>query len=187
MTKEQQEEKDTIELGMLSIMQMHYNETGTEEAKNWKDTFTDIYSLYIKEYQKSIDSEMIESEQENKEATEDNESNDSGDDSDEDDSDYVDPNGRRGKFSIFEEEEESDGSGTQNTLGKEPGQEEIVENETIVENAIDNNATESGKEKALDTNDKSETDAAGSNKRAGEDNLEEEKGKRQKRSSAKKK
>ena len=188
MTKEQQDEKDTIELGMLS-MQMHYNETGTEEAKNWKDTFTDIYSLHIKEYQKSIDSEMIESEQENKEATQDNESNDSGDDSDEDDSDYVDPNERRGKFSIFEEEEESDGSGTQNTLGKEPGQEEMVAIATIVENAIDNDATatESGKEKALDTNNKSETDPAGSNKRDGEDHLEEEKGKRQKRSSAKKK
>ena len=130
---------------------------------------------------------MIESEQENKEATQDNESDDSGDDSDEDDSDYVDPNERRGKFSIFEEEEESDGSGTQNTLGKEPGQEEMVAIETIVENAIDNDATESGKEKALDTNNKSETDPAGSNKRDGEDHLEEEKGKRQKRSSAKKK
>ncbi len=33
MTKEQQDEKDAIELGMLSIMQMHYNETGTEEVK----------------------------------------------------------------------------------------------------------------------------------------------------------
>ena len=63
----------------------------------------------------------------------------------------------------------------------------MVAIETIVENAIDNDATESGKEKALDTNDKLETDAADSNKRAGEDNLEEEKGKRQKRSSAKKK
>ena len=63
----------------------------------------------------------------------------------------------------------------------------MVEIETIVENVIDNDATESGKEKALDTNDKSETDAAGSNKRAKEDHLEEEKGKRQKRSSVKKK
>ncbi len=187
MTKEQQDEKDTIELGMLSIMQMHYNETGTEEAKNWKDTFTDIFTLYIQEYQKSIDSEMIESEQENKEPTEDNESDDSGEDSDEDDSDYVDPNKRRDKYTIFEEEEESDDSGTQNTLAKESGHEEIVGIDTQVANPIDNDATESGKAKALDANDKSETDTAGSNKRAGEDNLEEEKGKRQKRSGAKKK
>jgi hypothetical protein len=34
LTEAQQEEKDVIELGMLSIMQMHYNETGTEVAKN---------------------------------------------------------------------------------------------------------------------------------------------------------
>ena len=130
---------------------------------------------------------MIESEQENKEPTEDNESDDSGEDSDEDDSDYVDPNKRRDKYTIFEEEEESDDSGTQNTLGKESGHEEIVGIDTQVANPIDNNATESGKAKALDANDESETDATGSNKRAGEDNLEEEKGKRQKRSGAKKK
>jgi hypothetical protein len=130
---------------------------------------------------------MIESEQENKDATQDNESNDSGDDSDEDDSDYVEPNERRGKIRIFEEEEESDDSGTQNTLGKEPGEKEMVPIETIVENAIDNDATESGKRKTLETNDKSETDPAGSNKRAGESHLEEEKRKRLKKSSTKKK
>jgi len=184
MTKEQQDEKDTIELGMLSIMKMHSDETGTEVAKNWIDTFTDIYSLHIKEYQKLIDSVMIDSEQENKEATQDNESDESGDDSDEDDSDYVDPNESRGKFNIFEEEEKSDGSGTQKTLGKEPAQEQMVAIETIVENAIKNDATESGKEKGLDTNDKSETDKAGNNKRAGDDNLEEGKGKRAKKSDA---
>jgi len=113
---------------------------------------------------------MIDSEQENKEATQDNESVESGDDSDEDDSDYVDPNERRGKFNIFEEEEESDGSGTMKTLGKEPAQEKMVAIETIVGNAIENNATESGKEKGLDTNNKSETDEAGNNKRALDDN-----------------
>ncbi len=43
---------------------MHYNDTGTEEAKNWKDTFNDIYLLHIEEYQKSIDSVMKDSEQE---------------------------------------------------------------------------------------------------------------------------
>ena len=186
MTKEQQDEKDAIELGMLSIMQMHYNDTGTEEAKNWKDTFTDIYSLHIKEYQKSIDSVMIDSEQENKEATQDNESDESGDDSDADDSDYVDPNERRGKFNIFEEEEESDGSGTKKTLGKDPAQEEMVAIETIVTNAIEKDATESGNEKGLDTNDKSETDEASNNKRTGDETLDKRKGKKAKKSDARK-
>ena len=116
---------------MLSLMQMHYNETGTEEAKNWKDTFTDIHTLYQQEYQKSIESEMIESEQENKEATQDYVFDDSDDDSDDGDSDYVDPNEHRGRYKIFEEEEESDGSGTQKTLDKEPAQEEMVAIETI--------------------------------------------------------
>jgi hypothetical protein len=51
LTNTQQDEKDTIELGMLSIMQMHYNETGTEVAKNWKDTFTDIYTYIMKNIQ----------------------------------------------------------------------------------------------------------------------------------------
>jgi hypothetical protein len=36
MTKKQQDKKDTNELGMLSIMQMHSDETGTEVAKTGK-------------------------------------------------------------------------------------------------------------------------------------------------------
>jgi hypothetical protein len=63
LTNTQQEEKDTIELGMLSIMQMHYDETGAEVAKNWKHSFQDIYTVYTEELmnsQKSIDSEMID-------------------------------------------------------------------------------------------------------------------------------
>ena len=70
---------------------------------------------------------------------------------------------------------------TQKTLGKEPAQEEMVAIETIVENAIENDASESGKEKGRDTNDKSETDEASNNKRAGDDNLEEGKGKKEKK------
>jgi len=63
----------------------------------------------------------------------------------------------------------------------------MVANETIVENAIENNATESGKEKGLDTNDKSETDEVSNNKRAGDNNLEEGKGKKAKKSNTRKK
>ena len=74
---------------------------------------------------------MIESEQENKEATQDYVFDDSDDDSDDGDSDYVDPKEHRGRYKIFEEEEESDGSGTQKTLDKEPAQEEMVAIETI--------------------------------------------------------
>jgi hypothetical protein len=187
MTKEQQDEKDTIELGMLSIMQMHSNETGTEVAKNWKDTFADIYTFYQQEYMKSTDSEMIETEQENKETTEDIEFDDDDEDSDEYDSDYVETNKRRDKYSIFDDEEESDDPGTQNTLGKESGDGKIVGIDTKDANPTDNDASESGKANAHDANDKSETDAAGNNKRAGDDNLEEERGKRQKRSGPRKK
>ncbi len=82
-------------------MQMHYNETGTEVAKNWKDTFTDMDTLYHQEYTKLIDSDIFETEQENKEATEDVESDDDDEDSDEDDSDYVETNKHRERFSLF--------------------------------------------------------------------------------------
>ncbi len=52
LNEAQQEEKDVIELGMLSIMQIHYNETGTEVAqntevaRNWKQTLYDITTVY---------------------------------------------------------------------------------------------------------------------------------------------
>ena len=187
MTKEQQDEKDITELGMLSIMQMHSNETGTEVAKNWKDTFTDIHTFYQKEYLKSTDSEMIETEQENKETTDDIEFNDDDEDSDENDSDYVETNKCRNKYSIFDDEEESDDPGTQNTLGKESGHGKIVGIDTQDAIPTDNDATESGKANAHDAKDKSKTDASGNNKRPGDDILEEEKGKRQKRNSARKK
>jgi len=95
LTNTQQDEKDTIELGMLSSMQMHYNETGTEVAKNWKDTFTDIYTLYHEEYTKScklIDSEMNQPEQETVGETIEDFSNDDNDDnSDDDDELFSDP------------------------------------------------------------------------------------------------
>ena len=187
MTKEQQDEKDITELGMLSIMQMHSNETGTEVAKNWKDTFTDIHTFYQKEYLKSTDSEMIETEQENKETTDDIEFNDDDEDSDENDSDYVETNKCRNKYSIFDDEEESDDPGTQNTLGKESGHGKLVGIDTQDAIPTDNDATESGKANAHDAKDKSKTDASGNNKRPGDDILEEEKGKRQKRNSARKK
>ncbi len=161
MTKEQQDDKDTIELGMLSIMQMHSNETGTEVAKNWKDTFTDIYTLHTQEYQKLIDSGIFQTEQENKETTEDVESDDDYEDSDEDDSDYVETNKRRERFSLFVDEEESDEPGTQNTLGNESGQEKIVGNENQDVVATDNETTESGKAATKDICNKSKTDEPG--------------------------
>ncbi len=62
----QQDEKDIIDQGMLSIMQMHSNETGTAEAKSWKNTFNDISALYHEELNsnKLIDSDMIDTPQE---------------------------------------------------------------------------------------------------------------------------
>jgi len=112
LTNTQQDEKDTIELGMLSIMQMHYNETGTAVAKNWKDTFTDIYMLQHEEYMntcKLIDSEMIETVQETIDAT-----GDISIDDNDDDSDYEDETvGHTRKiYSLFDDEEDSDDPGT---------------------------------------------------------------------------
>ncbi len=132
---------------------------------------------------------MIETEQENKEATEDIESDGDDYDSDEDDSDYIETNKCREKYSIFEDEEESDDPGMQNTLGKESGHEKIVgiDNQDAV--ATDNGTTESGKADTHDASNKSDhesattnkTDAAGNNKRAGDDNLEVEKGEKAKK------
>jgi len=136
---------------------------------------------------KLTDSEMIETEQENKETTEDIEFDDDDEVSDEYDSDYVETNKRRDKCSIFDDEEESDDPGTLNTLAKESGDGTIVGIDTKDANPTDNDASESGKANAHDDNDKSETDAVGNNKRAGDDNLEVERGKRQKRSGPRKK
>jgi len=69
---------------------------------------------------------MIETEQENKETTEDIEFDDDDEDSYEYNSDYVETNKRRDKYSIFDDEEESDEPGTQNALGKESGVGKIV-------------------------------------------------------------
>jgi hypothetical protein len=61
-------------------------------AKNWEDTFTDIYMLYHEEYTNScklIDSEMIEPEQETVgETNEDCSNDDDDDDSDDDDESF---------------------------------------------------------------------------------------------------
>jgi hypothetical protein len=110
----QQEEKDIIELGMLSIMQMHYNATRTKVAKSWKDTFNDIDSLY----QEEIDTEMIEPEQETKDATEEIGIEDDDDDSNDDDESFIDTNKHRKIYDLFGDEEDSDDPGTENTLGK---------------------------------------------------------------------
>ena len=125
ITQQQQDEKDTIELGMLSIMQMHSNETGTEVATNWKDTFTDIHTLYRKEYQKSTECDKIQTEQENKELSENIETNDDDEDSDENDSDYVETNEHRKIYDLFGDEEDSDDPDTETTLGTKSGNETI--------------------------------------------------------------
>ena len=185
LTNTQQDEKDTIELGMLSIMQMHYNETGTAVAKNWKDTFTDIYTLQHEEYMntcKLIDSEMIETEQETIDAT--------GDiciDDDDDDSDYEDEtvSHTRKIYSLFDDDEDSDDPGMQNTLGKESGHEKIIGIDSQDVLATDNETTESGKAATNDVSDKSESDAAGNNKRAADDDLQVDKGKKAKKSTRK--
>ena len=46
----QQDGKDTIELGMLSVMQMHCNETCTTDQKKWKDTLNDIRNRHHEDF-----------------------------------------------------------------------------------------------------------------------------------------
>jgi hypothetical protein len=97
-------------------------------------------------------------------------------------------------FLFFEDEEESDDSGTQNTLGKISGHEKIVGNESQDVVATDNETTESGKAAPKDVGNKSDhesattnkSDTAVSNKRAADENLEVEKGKKGKKRGARK-
>jgi hypothetical protein len=107
---------------------------------------------------------------------------------------YVETNKRRERFSLFEDEEESDEPGTQNTLGNESGHEKIVANESQDVIATDNETTKSVKAATKDVDNKSDhesattntSDAAGNNKRAADENLDVEKGKKGKKSSARK-
>jgi hypothetical protein len=134
----QQEERNIIELGMLSIMQMHFNATDTNMKKNWKDTFSEIESVY----QEQIDTEMIEPEQKRKYDIEEIDNEDDDDDSDDDDESFIDPNKQR---NLFGDDEDSDDSDTENTLGKESGHKNILGNDSQDAVATDNETTESGK------------------------------------------
>ncbi len=146
LTNTQQDEKDTIELGMLSIMQMHYNETGTEVAKNWKDTFTDIYTLCHEEN----DTEMIEPEQETIDATEEIGIEEDDDDSDDDDESFFETNKSKKIYDLFGDSEDSDDPGMENTLGKESGHDNILGYYSQDAVATDNETTESGKAATID-------------------------------------
>jgi hypothetical protein len=108
------DKKDIIERGMLSIMQMHSNATGTAETKSWKNTYHDISTLYHEELNsnKLTDSVINETQQEPP-----NETSDSDDDDDDDDSDYVDTNIHKKTNLFFQDEEDSDDPEMQNTLG----------------------------------------------------------------------
>jgi len=136
-----------------------------------------------------IDSEMIEPEQEMIDATEDISIDDDDDDSDDDDESFSDTNKHRKRYSLFEDEEESDDPGTQNTLGKESGHEKIVGIDSQDAVATDNETTESGKAATIDVSNKSDhesatknkSDAAGNNKRAVVDNLQVNNGKKVKK------
>jgi hypothetical protein len=123
-----QGEKDIIELGMLSIMQMHSNETGTAEAKYWKHTFNDISALYHNELNsnKLIDSVMIDTPQKKDNApapTAETGEDDVFDDSDDDDETSSHTRNHTKRFSLFDDEEDNDDLDTQNPLHKGSGHE----------------------------------------------------------------
>ncbi len=175
LTEAQQEEKDVIELGMLSIMQMHYNETGTEVAKNtemaknWKQTFNDITTLYHDKL-KNFDSEMIETQQETIDATDEIAVDDDDDDSSEDDESFHYTSKHRKGYSLFDDEDSGDDPDTQNTLGKESGHKKIAEIDTQDAAATDNDSATTNK-----------PDAAGNNKRTADNNLQVNRAKRTKK------
>ena len=191
LNEAQQEEKDVIELGMLSIMQMHYNETGTEVAKNtevarnWKQTFNNITTVYHDELN-NFDSEMIETQQERIDATDGIANDDDDDDNSDDDESFDYTSTQRKGNSLFDDEESSDDPDTQNTLGKESGHEKIAEIDTQDAAATDKDTTESGKATNNDVSDKSDhesattnkPDAAGNNKRTADNNSQVNRAKR---------
>jgi hypothetical protein len=183
---------------MLSIMQMHYNETGTEVAKNtdvaknWIQTFYDITMVYHDEL-KNFDSEMIETQQETIGATDEIAGDDDDDDSSEDDESFHYTSTDRKGYSLFDDEESSDDPDTQKTLGKESGQEKIPEIDTQDASATDNDTTESGKATNNDVSNKSDhesattnkPDAAGNNKRTADNNSQVSRAKRTKKGTKK--
>jgi len=187
VNKTQQDEKDIIEQGMLSIMQMHSNATGTAEAKSWKTIYSDISALHHEELNsnKLTDSVINEAP---KKPTEDpkHATFESDDDDDDEDSDYSDTgnyntkknllfpdgensNDNRKQNALFDDgdesdEEESDDPGTHNTRDKESGHDKIVGIDSQHAAATDNETTESGKETTNDVSDKSDQEHAATNK-----------------------
>jgi hypothetical protein len=179
VNKTQQDEKDIIEQGMLSIMQMHSNATGTAEAKSWKTIYSDISALHHEELNsnKLTDSVINEAP---KKPTEDpkHATFESDDDDDDEDSDYSDTgnynkkknllfpdgensNDNRKQNALFDDgdesdEEKSDDPDRHNTPGKESGHDKIVGIDSQNAAATDNEITESGKEATNDVSDKSD-------------------------------
>ena len=173
----QQEERNIIELGMLSIMQMHFNATDKNMKKNWKDTFSEIESVYLEQ----IDTEMIEPEQEEtKDTIEEIEIEDDDDESNDDDESIIDTNNQRKIYDLFGDEEDSDDPDRDNTLGKESGHENILGNDSQDAVTTDIETTESGKAATNDVSDKSDqqsatttkSDVASTNRRAADENLQ---------------
>ena len=190
VNKTQQDEKDIIERGMLSIMQMHSNATGTAEAKSWKNTYYDISALYHEELNsnKLTDSVMIEAPQEPIHATADSDVDDNDDDSDDDDETVSHTINHRERYSLFEDEEDSDVPETQNTLGKKSGMETIAGIGSQDAAATDKETNESEKATINDVGNESDHESAtttksgakGNKKRPAGANFQGNKGKKKK-------
>jgi len=156
----QQGEKDTIELGMLSIMQMHSNETGTAEAKYWKHTFNDISALYHGELNsnKLIESVITDTPQEQYNAPAPTEANaeigvdDVFDDSDDDDETSSHTSTHTKRFSLFDDEEDDDVPDTQNPLDKGSGHEKNAGIDSHDTAATDKEQNDSGEANNKDVN-----------------------------------
>ena len=133
LTNAQQDEKDILELGMLSIIQMHCNETNTTDEKNWKDNFNDIKAFYHEELKSNqvIDNDVIDIPQETykeaapTDATDEIRVDDNIDDSDDDESIRHQRNHTK-RYNLFDDDDNDDALEAQNTPDKRSGDEEIA-------------------------------------------------------------
>ena len=169
---------------------MHSNETGTAEAKSWKNTFNDISALYHEELNsnKLIDSVMIETPQEQYNAPAPTEANakigedNVSDDSDDDDKTSSHTSNHTTRFSLFDDEEDNDIPDTQSPLHKGSGHKKNADKQKN-DSGKANNKNDDNFEQQDDSeeetggtatgNDKSDQESAKTNKSDAADNKKE--------------
>jgi len=131
LTATQKEEKEAIEKGMLSIMQMHCKEIKTTNDKGWQETLNEIIASY------QTEKESIE-ETDDEESIKPNESNNQkgladaydDDDGSDDDVEVVHKHNKHGKrFTLFGDDEDDDDLGADDRQISEIGKNDAAASE----------------------------------------------------------